>query len=53
MTVLLLLIFFGLVGICTGSCMWFDDVDSIWTPVIFFGGLLSMAIGIISIIVFL
>lgn len=53
MSVFLLLIFFGIVGTVFGSCLWFDDIDSIWTPVIFFGGLLSMAVGFISIVAFL
>lgn len=53
MAVFWILIFFGIVGICLGSCLWFDDVNSIWTPVIFFGGLLSLAVGIISIVAFL
>jgi len=53
MATLFLLIFFGIVGMCIGSCMWLEDVDSILKPVFFFGGALSMAVGIVSIIVFL
>lgn len=49
----LLLIFFGLIGLCIGSTAWAEGESSTKTRALGVVGLLMFGIGVVSIVVFL